>query len=124
MSLIFLGLLIIGITGLIISLKKSSFPLAVGKNRYQSYSNKNKTTNYDVMEDDDADVILGLKGNTIKEKNPIASLELLLESAYQLAEDLGGDVCDEQKQPLTAEKISELRAKLNYEDVSPINDDF
>ncbi len=45
-------------------------------------------------------------------ENPKVVLNTLLETAWQLAEDLGGYVCDEKRQPLTDEKLHKLLSSL------------
>ncbi len=48
-----------------------------------------------------------------KVKNPRKALEIMIDTASQLAEDLGGDILDEHRHLLTEEKISEIMNKLD-----------
>jgi cell division protein ZipA len=48
------------------------------------------------------------------------SFELLLETARQLSDDLGADLLDDQRQPLSTEKIQALRQILR--EITPITD--
>lgn len=50
--------------------------------------------------------------STSKLVNPQGAFDLMLETMNQLAEDLGGDILDEKRNPLTVEKISEIRQKI------------
>ncbi|MGB6976706.1 MAG: cell division protein ZipA [Gammaproteobacteria bacterium] len=50
------------------------------------------------------------KGN----KDLLQAFDLMIETARQLVEDLGGEVCDEQRQPLTDEKMNDWRSYLAY----------
>lgn len=45
-------------------------------------------------------------------KNPTQVFDLMLSTANELAEDLGGQLLDEQRQPLTDEKIAKWRTYL------------
>lgn len=45
-------------------------------------------------------------------ENPLAVFELMLETAQQLADDLGGQLCDEQRHPLSAAAIEKCRTTL------------
>lgn len=45
-------------------------------------------------------------------KNPAQVFDLMLSTANELAEDLGGQLLDEQRQPLTDEKIAKWRTYL------------
>lgn len=41
--------------------------------------------------------------------DPLAAFDLMLETANALMDDLGGELCDERHQPLSADKIADIR---------------
>jgi cell division protein ZipA len=45
-------------------------------------------------------------------KNPLHVFETMLSTARELVEDLGGELVDETRQPLTADKIARWRLQL------------
>jgi cell division protein ZipA len=47
-----------------------------------------------------------------KVADPATTFELMLETAIQLADDLGGELCNQQREPLTEEEIEEQRANI------------
>jgi cell division protein ZipA len=47
-------------------------------------------------------------------KDVMQAFDLMMETARQLADDLGGEVCDEHRQLLTEEKINAWRSYLAY----------
>ena len=49
---------------------------------------------------------------TSDSEDPLLTFDLMLETAKQLVEDLGGEVYDGKREPLTEEKIAELRMRL------------
>lgn len=46
------------------------------------------------------------------QQDVLATFELMINTAQQIAEDLGGEVCDQQRQILTEEKIAEMKATI------------
>ncbi|BBB15008.1 cell division protein ZipA [Candidatus Rickettsiella viridis] len=49
---------------------------------------------------------------SLKDKNALANFELMLETAQLLIQDLGGQLCDGQRQPLTDYVLTHYRSKL------------
>jgi cell division protein ZipA len=49
---------------------------------------------------------------SVKHKNVLATFELMLETAQLLLQDLGGTLCDGQRQPLTDYVITHYRSQL------------
>lgn len=49
---------------------------------------------------------------SLKDKNALASFELMLDTAQQLIQDLGGQLCDGQRQPLTDYVLTHYRSQL------------
>lgn len=52
--------------------------------------------------------------DSAKTPDPKKAYEIMLETAEQLAEDLGGEILDERRVPLSDEKISETLESLEY----------
>jgi len=50
-----------------------------------------------------------------KVDDPFATFDLMLETAHQLIDDLGGALCDENRQPLTTEMLEEYRTSLQMD---------
>lgn len=49
---------------------------------------------------------------SLKDKNALANFELMLETAQLLIQDLGGQLCDGQRQPLTDYVLTHYRSQL------------
>jgi cell division protein ZipA len=64
---------------------------------------------------------LGLFMTLNKHIYPSVHFELMLDTARQLAEDLGGILLDEQQQPLTPEKLQKIRDKIKQFETSQQN---
>ncbi len=47
-----------------------------------------------------------------QQHNLVESFELMLDTAHQLVDDLGGEICDERRQVLTDEQITEIRDRV------------
>jgi cell division protein ZipA len=58
-------------------------------------------------------------------QQPRQAFNIMLETAKQLADDLSGDVWDEERKPLTMDKVASLRTELDrYLEVTRITDLF
>lgn len=53
-----------------------------------------------------------------------ATFELLIDTAKQLVDDLGGEIWDDQRQPLSDEKIAAWRSKINIYEQSRQTEDM
>jgi cell division protein ZipA len=47
-----------------------------------------------------------------KVKDPLKAFEIMLTTAQQLIDDLGGEICDEHYRPLSAERIADYRSQI------------
>lgn len=55
-------------------------------------------------------LVLFLRINKVKD--PLKAFEIMHTTAQQLIDDLGGEICDEYRRPLTAEKIADYRSHI------------
>lgn len=44
--------------------------------------------------------------------DPMAAFDVMLETAHQLSEDLGGEVWDENRRTLNIDKVAQIRARI------------
>ncbi len=56
--------------------------------------------------------------------DPMSAFDTLLETARQLTEDLGGEIWDEQRQPLNMDKVAQMRARIRHFEESQRTPDF
>ncbi len=56
--------------------------------------------------------------------DPMLAFDTLLETARQLAEDLGGEVWDDRRQPLNMDKVAQIRSRIREFEASQRTRDF